>query len=176
MLGEKIKSAIRDVPGFPKPGIIFKDITPILKDAALCESITAAFAEKMSALHADVLCGVESRGFLFGMLLAQRLKIPFVPVRKEGKLPYRTLKQAYDLEYGRSTIEMHEDAILPGQRVLVHDDLLATGGTIRAVSELIGRAGGKVAGYCFLLELGFLNGRAGLSKYSENICSLSVYE
>lgn len=176
MIEEKIKSAVRDVPGFPRPGIVFKDITPILKDAGLCEAITAAFAERLNGLYIDVIAGVESRGFLFGMLLAQRLRVPFVPVRKEGKLPYRTVKQDYELEYGKAVVEMHEDAIRPGQQVLVHDDLLATGGTISAVSALVERLGGRVSGYCFLAELGFLNGRSRLARYSENIFSLSIYQ
>lgn len=176
MIEEKIKSAVRDVPGFPRPGIVFKDITPVLKDAKLCEAIVTAFAERVNGRQTDVIVGVESRGFLFGMLLAQRLSVPFVPVRKEGKLPYRTVRQDYELEYGKAAVEMHEDSIVPGQRVLIHDDLLATGGTVSAVSALVERLGGKVTGYCFLAELGFLNGRACLARYSDNIQSLSIYQ
>jgi adenine phosphoribosyltransferase len=171
----KIKQAVRDVNDFPKPGIIFKDITPILKDPALCREINAALAAQLKGLEIDVVAGIESRGFLFGPSLAQLLNVPFVPVRKAGKLPYATIRQSYDLEYGSATIECHEDAVLLGQRVLVHDDLLATGGTVVAASELIMQLGASVAGYSFIIALDFLGGRERLKSYSGNIFSLASY-
>src|ERR1700712_2013860 len=159
MITEQIKKAIRDIPDFPKPGIIFKDITPILKDPGLCQNIVDAFAEKLSGTKIDVIAGVESRGFLFGLMLATKLNVPFVPIRKAGKLPHTVKQKVYELEYGTATIEMHTDAIAPGQHVLIHDDLLATGGTVTAASELIGELGGIISGFSFIIELGFLGGR-----------------
>lgn len=137
MIETKIKQIVRDVNDFPKPGIIFKDITPILKDSVLCGEITAALAEQLVGIQIDAVAGIESRGFLFGMMLANLLGVPFVPMRKAGKLPYKTVQHSYDLEYGSATLELHEDAFLPGQQVLIHDDLLATGGTVVAASHLI---------------------------------------
>jgi adenine phosphoribosyltransferase len=171
----KIKQAVRDVNDFPKPGIIFKDITPILKDPALCRAINTALAAQLKGLEIDVVAGIESRGFLFGPSLAQLLNVPFVPIRKAGKLPYTTVRQSYDLEYGSATIECHKDAVLQGQRVLVHDDLLATGGTVAAASELIMQLGAAIAGYSFIIALDFLGGRDRLKSYSENIFSLAAY-
>lgn len=172
----KIKASIRDVPDFPKKGVIFKDITPILQDADLCSEIADAFVAQLEDVEIDVIVGVESRGFLFGMLLAQRLKKPFVPVRKQGKLPFHTVQQSYDLEYGTATIEIHTDAIRQGQKVLVHDDLLATGGTISAVSDLVEKLRGEIVGYAFLVELAFLNPRPRLNKHSDKIISLVSYQ
>lgn len=160
---------------FPKPGIVFKDITPILKDAVLCREITAALAAQVAELNIDVVAGIESRGFLFGMSLANLLGIPFVPVRKAGKLPYKTIQESYALEYGTATLELHEDAILPGQRVLIHDDLLATGGTVVAASRLIEKLGAGVAGYSFLISLDFLKGSERLKAFSGNQYSLAGY-
>src|SRR6478672_3797689 len=120
MLEAKIKQTLRDVADFPKPGIIFKDITPVLKDPDLCAEITTALAMQLKDLKIDVVAGIESRGFLFGLALAQALKVPFVPVRKAGKLPYKTVQQTYDLEYGSATLEIHQDAFMPGQNVLIH--------------------------------------------------------
>lgn len=175
MIESKIKSTVRDVPDFPKQGIIFKDITPILKDPILCQEITAALAGRLKDLDIDVVAGIESRGFLFGPALAQLLNVPFVPIRKAGKLPYKTVQQSYDLEYGTATIEVHEDALLKGQHVLIHDDLLATGGTVVAASELVKQLGAEVTGYSFIIALEFLNGKARLKPYSDNIFSLAVY-
>ena len=175
MIVSKIKQAIRDVADFPKPGIVFKDITPILKDAKLCAEITAALAEQLTELKIDVVAGIESRGFLFGMALAQALNVPFVPIRKAGKLPFKTVQYAYELEYGNAVLELHEDALLPGQRVLIHDDLLATGGTVVAASELIQKLNAVVAGYSFIISLDFLNGRQRLKEYSPNHFALVVY-
>lgn len=175
MIVQQIKSAIRDIPDFPKQGIIYKDITPILKNPELCLQIVDAFAAELNDMQIDVIAGVESRGFLFGLPLANRLGVPFVPVRKAGKLPYTIRQKAYSLEYGTAVIEMHTDAFEPGQRVLIHDDLLATGGTALAASELVQEMGGIVAGFSFVVELSFLNGKERLSPVSDNIVVLADY-
>jgi len=175
MIAEQIKKAIRDIPDFPKPGIIFKDITPILKDAALCANILDAFVEQLNNVQIDVVAGIESRGFLFGLSLAGRLGVPFVPVRKAGKLPYSIKQKVYELEYGTATIELHTDAFKPGQRILIHDDLLATGGTVTAASQLITEMGGIVAGFSFVVALGFLRGREKIQSISNQIVVLAEY-
>ena len=175
MINQQIKAAIRDIPDFPKPGIIFKDITPILKDPQLCANIVDAFVAQLAGTRIDVVAGVESRGFLFGLMLAIRLGVPFVPVRKAGKLPYTVNQKIYELEYGQATIEMHTDAFGPGAQVLIHDDLLATGGTVTAATELIHDMGGKVAGYAFVVGLGFLKGKEKIKPISDNIIVLAEY-
>lgn len=175
MIAEQIKAAIRDIPDFPKPGIVFKDITPILKDPALCQNIVDAFAVQLAGTRIDVVAGVESRGFLFGLMLAMKLGVPFVPVRKAGKLPYTIRQKAYKLEYGEAVIEMHTDAIAAGQHVLLHDDLLATGGTVTAAHELITDLGGIVAGFSFVVGLGFLNGRERIAPLCDKIIVLAEY-
>ncbi len=175
MIAEQIKATIRDIPDFPKPGIIFKDITPILKDPQLCESIVNAFAEQLKGVRVDVIAGIESRGFLFGLTLATKLGVPFVPVRKAGKLPYTIRQKAYKLEYGTATIEMHTDAVEPGQHILIHDDLLATGGTALAASELIQEMGGVIAGFSFVVGLGFLNGLERIKPVCDKIVVLADY-
>lgn len=175
MIEEKIKQTVRDVNDFPKPGIIFKDITPILKDPKLCLEITEALAAQLKGIEIDVVAGIESRGFLFGPALAQLLNVPFIPIRKAGKLPYKTIQQSYDLEYGTATIEVHEDALVAGQRVLIHDDLLATGGTVVAASKLVMQLGAEVAAYSFIISLDFLNGRTRLNPYTVKVCSLASY-
>ncbi|MEQ7799055.1 adenine phosphoribosyltransferase [Pedobacter sp. ASV1-7] len=175
MIESKIKLTVRDVNDFPKPGIVFKDITPILKDPALCLEIIKAMAAELKGMDIDVVAGIESRGFLFGPQLAELLNVPFVPIRKAGKLPYTTVQQTYELEYGTATIEMHEDALLSGQKVLIHDDLLATGGTVVAASKLVMQLGAEVAGYSFIIALEFLNGRLRLAPYSDKIYSLASY-
>ncbi len=172
MIESKLRAAIRDVPDFPKPGILFKDITPILKDAALCAEIVEAFADQLAHTPIDVVAGIESRGFLFGLMLATRLNVPFVPIRKQGKLPFKKIQQPCELEYGSAILELHQDAISPGQRVLVHDDLLATGGTVSAATRLIRELEGQIAGYAFVISLDFLNGNETLKKQSSNIISL----
>src|SRR3984957_4354482 len=144
MIADQIKSAIRDIPDFPKPGIIFKDITPILKNPQLCMDIVDAFVARLKGTPIDAIAGIESRGFLFGLSLAGKLGVPFIPVRKAGKLPYTIKQKAYKLEYGTAVIEMHVDAFKPGQHILMHDDLLATGGTVTAASELIHEMGGII--------------------------------
>lgn len=174
-LSQTLKQIIRDVPDFPKPGIIFKDITPILKNPTLCNEITDALAGQLKDLDIDVIAGIESRGFLFGLALAQKLNVPFVPIRKVGKLPYKTVQQSYDLEYGSATLEVHEDAFTTGQKVLIHDDLLATGGTVVAASALVQKLGAEVAGYSFLINLDFLNGKQRLKTFSKHIFSLVDY-
>ncbi|WP_432711798.1 adenine phosphoribosyltransferase [Pedobacter sp.] len=175
MIEAKIKSTVRDVADFPKPGIIFKDITPILKDAQLCSEITAALALQLKDVQIDVVAGIESRGFLFGILLAQALKVPFVPIRKAGKLPFKTIQQHYTLEYDSAVLELHEDALLAGQKVLIHDDLLATGGTVVAASKLIAKLGAEVSGCSFIIALDFLNGRSRLAEYTPETFALASY-
>ena len=172
---DKIKNTIRDVPDFPKPGILFKDITPILHDHELCISITKYMAEQLKDTPIDAIAAVESRGFLFGMLLAVELKVPFIPVRKSGKLPYKTIGYEYSLEYGTAKVEIHTDAIKPGWKVLIHDDLLATGGTAAAAAELVLASGGLISGFAFLVGLGFLNGDKALNKYSNSIMEVVSY-
>lgn len=175
MIEQQIKTAIRDIPDFPKPGIIFKDITPILKDPQLCGDIVDAFVDRLKGMEVDVVAGVESRGFLFGLTLASKLGVPFIPVRKAGKLPFTIKQKAYKLEYGTAVIEMHTDAFEPGQRILLHDDLLATGGTMEAASQLIEEMQGIVAGFSFVVGLGFLNGAERLKPICDNIIVLADY-
>ncbi len=153
---------IRDIPDFPKPGIIFKDITPLLQNHDAFSRVIADFVERYKGVRIDVVVGVESRGFLFGPPISLAMGSAFVPIRKKGKLPYKTVDKSYDLEYGSATIEMHTDAIKPGQRVLIIDDLLATGGTAAAACELIKEQGGEIIECAFLVELSFLNGRSKL--------------
>lgn len=173
-LQDKIDQSIRNVPDFPKPGILFKDITPILENHTLSKEIVAAFAAQWKG-KIDAVAGVESRGFLFGFPLAMALDIPFILIRKKGKLPYQTVSHKYDLEYGSAEIEMHLDTVTTGMRVLVHDDLLATGGTAEAAAELIRKEDGFVAGFSFLVALEFLNGNEKLKKYSDDIACLINY-
>ncbi|HEY8782965.1 MAG TPA: adenine phosphoribosyltransferase [Mucilaginibacter sp.] len=175
MITQQIKRAIRDIPDFPKPGIIFKDITPILKDPQLCIRIVDAFAERLKDTRIDAIAGIESRGFLFGLMLATRLGLPFIPVRKAGKLPFTIKQKTYSLEYGTAIIELHTDAFEPGQHVLIHDDLLATGGTALAASELIQEMGGIVAGFSFVVGLGFLNGKERIASVCDNVVVLAEY-
>lgn len=163
-LAESIKLSIRDVPDFPRPGIIFKDITPLLEKPHLVKDVVRAMVEQNRQLQVDAVAAIEARGFLFGFLLAQEMNVPFIPVRKEGKLPYRKLVQSYTLEYGSASIEMHEDAVQEGWKVIIHDDLLATGGTANAAGQLIERLGGEVAGFNFIVNLSFLGGADLLKK------------
>jgi len=174
-LNDKIRSVIRDIPDFPKPGILFKDITPIFLQPDLCNDITDAFCAPFTGKKPDAIIGIESRGFLFGMLMAQKLNVPFVMVRKAGKLPYKTLCQEYSLEYGSAKIEMHEDALKPGWNVVIHDDLLATGGTAGAAAELVKKCGANVTSFTFVVELGFLQGKQRLLTHTNNIQCLIQY-
>ena len=174
-LENRLKAAIRAVPDFPKPGILFRDITPVLEDAALCNAAVDGFRRALAEQRIDAIAGIESRGFLFGMPLAMALNIPFVTVRKKGKLPWKTVSYKYDLEYGSAEVEMHVDSVRPGMRVMVHDDLLATGGTAAAAAELIRMQGGTVAAFSFLIELSFLNGMDRLKPDGADVVSLATY-
>ena len=175
MIRDKLEKAIREVPYFSKPGINFKDITTLLLDPELSTEIIDAFIERLKGKKIDAIVGVESRGFLFGLMLANKMEIPFVPIRKVGKLPGETLKFKYDLEYGSAEVEVHKSDIQKGWNVVVHDDLLATGGTACAASELMQQLGAKVAAFAFVINLDFLNGNKRLEKYSKNIISLKNY-
>ena len=159
---DRVKSAIRDVEGYPKPGIIFKDITPVLTDPLLVKQIIQFLAEGYRYKKIDAVAAVEARGFILGSILAQELCCSFIPLRKVGRLPFETRRQRYDLEYGSAEIEVHTDAIKPGNRVLVHDDLLATGGTACAAGHLIKSFGAELAGFSFLINLSFLPGARNL--------------
>ena len=161
-LVERVARAVRDVPDFPKPGITFKDITPLLSDAALLRDVVRAMQAPFATADISHVVAVESRGFLFGVPMALSLGASFVPVRKPGKLPWRTARESYALEYGQDAIEIHSDALTTGARVLVVDDVLATGGTAAAACRLVERQGGLVVGVSVLMELGFLRGRDAL--------------
>ena len=161
-IADKFRSVVRDVKDFPKPGILFKDITPVFNDPILVSEIVEELASHVRPLKPDVIAAVEARGFIFGILLANVLKCRFVPIRKAGKLPYHTRREEYALEYGTAAIEMHEDSISTGARVVIHDDLLATGGTAAAAGKLVTKAGGKIAGFSFLINLSFLPGAENL--------------
>lgn len=174
-LASIIKNTVREIPDFPKPGISFKDITPILKDPKLCTAIIDNLCQHLSNLEFDAVAAVESRGFLFGLMLANRMGKPFIPIRKKGKLPFNTIQQQYDLEYGQATLEIHKDAFEPGAKILIHDDLLATGGTVMATAALVKKLNGNVVGFSFIINLGFLNGAEKLKSVSENLYSLASY-
>ena len=161
-LEQRLKNVIRDVPDFPKAGIIFKDITPVLSSSQDLRAIIDHLGQAYADQNIDAVVGMESRGFIFGTPLAIALDAAFVPARKPGKLPYDKIGVEYDLEYGSARLELHTDAIQPGQRVLIVDDLLATGGTAEATCELVGKLGGEVVACCFVIELGFLDGRKRL--------------
>ena len=163
---EKLKSAIRDVPDFPQEGIVFKDITPILNDTELFKLSIDVFVERYKDQKIDKVAVVDARGFLFGSALAYLIGAGVIPVRKKGKLPYETIEASYELEYGTATLAMHVDGISKGERVLIVDDLLATGGTARATAQLIEQVGGDIVEIAFLIELAFLNGREKLDGYN----------
>lgn len=175
MIDKKIHNAIREIPDFPKKGINFKDITPLLLDSNLTNEIIDEFIIRIDKLSIDAIVGIESRGFLFGFLLANRMNIPFIPIRKSGKLPGDTAKISYDLEYGSASIEIHKSDILDGWNILIHDDLLATGGTAIASAKLIEMLNAKVAGFTFVINLSSLNGEKKLKYYSDNVISLKTY-
>jgi len=162
---ERITGLIRDIPDFPKPGIIFKDITPLLSNVDAFRSCIDLLTEKFSEKGVDAIVGIESRGFIFGAALALNMRKPFVPVRKPGKLPADTFRVEYQLEYGSDALEIHKDALPKGAKVLLIDDLLATGGTARATAELISKAGGEVAAITFVVELTFLKGAQSLQGF-----------
>ena len=171
---EFLKSLIRTVPDFPKPGILFYDITTLLKDKTGFAQLIDSFAAQYIGREIDLVLGIEARGFIFGPALAYRLNAGFVPVRKPRKLPAATAKVTYDLEYGSDSLEIHLDAIEPGQRVVIVDDLLATGGTMQATVELVRQLGGEIAGLAFAIELDFLEGRAKFPEYE--VFSLLHYD
>lgn len=164
LLADQVKSAIRDVEGYPKAGVVFKDITPVLADAFLVSRIVEFLAAGYRESEIDAVAAIEARGFILGSLLAQALNCSFIPFRKSGKLPYTKRSRRYDLEYGSAEIEVHTDAIKAGQRVLVHDDLLATGGTACAAGHLVRSFGAEVAGFAFLINLSFLPGARNISE------------
>jgi adenine phosphoribosyltransferase len=171
---DQLKKLIREVPDFPKKGILFYDITTLLKDKTGFAQLIDLFSEHYIGKRIDLILGMEARGFIFGPALAYRLNAGFVPVRKPGKLPAATVKVEYELEYGSNALEVHKDAIQKGQRVLIVDDLLATGGTAEATARLVTSLGGEIAGLAFVVELDFLNGREKLKPY--NVFSLLHYD
>jgi len=166
---DRIKAAIRDVPDFPKPGILFKDITPVLGDPTLFRMAVDWMAEQCRAAGVRKVAAIEARGFFFAGAVCDRLGLGLVPIRKQGKLPYRTFEETYALEYGSATLAIHRDALVPGEPVALMDDLLATGGTAAAAARLIEQAGGRVVQVLFLIELAFLNGRAKLKDYPVSV-------
>lgn len=172
---ERLDSTLRTIADFPRPGIMFKDITPILEDPQLCRDLVDDFINRLDGVRIDAIVGVESRGFLFGLPLAMALNVPFITVRKKGKLPYKTVSYSYDLEYGSAVVEMHKDSVQKDWNVLIHDDLLATGGTAAAAAELVRMEGGTIAGFSFLIGLTFLEGREKLRQYSNNIITTKDY-
>jgi len=171
-----LKSFVRDVPDFPKPGIVFKDLTPIWKDPEAFRFMVEQLAQPFRDARVEIVAGIESRGLILGSALAYTLGTGLVPVRKEGKLPWKTVKASYSLEYGQATTELHADAIEPGGRVLIVDDLLATGGTAEAAVKLVRQLRGEVIGAAFLVELAFLKGRERIKPHGVEIFSLLSYE
>lgn len=170
---QKLDNTIRNIPDFPKPGIMFKDITPIFLNASLCDEIADNIINNFLHNHGkiDAICAIEARGFFIGILIANKLQIPLFPVRKKGKLPANTKSFTYDLEYGTSTLEIHTGVVQRNWNVMIHDDILATGGTAMAAAELVKEEGGNVAGFSFIAALDFLNGRDKIQPYSNNIVS-----
>ena len=171
---KKIEEYVRSIPDFPEPGIIFRDITSVLQDADGLQLAIDSMIKLLDGVDYDVVAGTESRGFIFGVPIAYEMHKPFVPVRKKGKLPCETISQSYDLEYGQATIEMHNDSIKPGQKVVLVDDLIATGGTIEAAIKLVEQLGGEVVKVIFLMELAGLKGRERLKGY--DVASVITYE
>ena len=171
---KKIEEYVRSIPDFPEPGIIFRDVTSILQDAEGLKLAIDSMQAFLKDTDVDVIVGTESRGFIFGVPIAYNLHKPFVPVRKKGKLPCETVSMSYDLEYGSAEIEMHNDSIKPGQKVVIIDDLIATGGTVEAAAKLVEELGGEVVKIIFLMELAGLKGRERLEKY--DVESVIIYE
>ena len=174
MIREKLEDYVRTIPDFPEPGIMFRDITSVLQDADGLRMAIDQMQKLIEDADVDVIAGAESRGFIFGAPIAYNLHKPFVLIRKKGKLPCETIEQTYDLEYGTATIEMHKDAVKPGQKVAIIDDLMATGGTVEAAAKLIERLGGEVVKMVFLMELAGLNGRERLKNY--DVESVIIYD
>ena len=171
---EEIREKIRNVPDFPTKGIQFKDITTLVKDGESFAKVIDLFDERFRGKNVDVVVGIESRGFIFGGALAYKWKVGYVPVRKPGKLPAEKIREEYTLEYGTDAMELHTDAINPGDKVLIVDDLIATGGTIAAAARLVERLGGNIVGIAALIDLAFLKGREKVSQY--DVCALVEYE
>ena len=171
---KKVEDYVVSIPDFPEPGIIFRDVTSVIQDAEGLQLAIDELQKLLDGVEFDVIAGAESRGFIFGMPIAYNLKKPFVLVRKKGKLPRETVEMSYDLEYGSATIEMHRDSIKPGQKVVLVDDLIATGGTIEAAAKLVESLGGEVVKIIFLMELAGLEGRKRLEKY--DVASVVCYE
>lgn len=171
---KRLEEYVRSIPDFPEPGIIFRDVTSVLQDADGLRLAVDGIQELLNGVEFDVVVGPESRGFIFGVPIAYNLHKAFIPVRKKGKLPCETVEMEYDLEYGSAVIEMHKDSIKPGQKVVIIDDLIATGGTIEAITKLVESLGGEVVKICFLMELAGLRGRDRLQKY--DVGSVIVYE
>ncbi len=171
---KKLEEYVRSIPDFPEPGVIFRDVTSILQDADGLRLAVDSLQELLEGVDFNVIVGTESRGFIFGVPVAYNLHKPFVPVRKKGKLPCETVEASYDLEYGSATIEMHKDAIKPGQKVVLVDDLIATGGTIEACARMVESLGGEVVKIIFVMELAGLHGRERLAKY--DVASVIRYE
>ena len=171
---KKVEDYVVNIPDFPEPGIIFRDVTSVIQDADGLQLAIDEMQKLLDGVEFDVLAGAESRGFIFGMPIAYNLKKPFVLVRKKGKLPRETVEMSYDLEYGSATIEIHKDAVKPGQKVVLVDDLIATGGTIEAAAKLVEELGGEVVKIIFLMELAGLEGRKKLAKY--DVASVVCYE
>ena len=160
-----LEKSIRNIPDFPKPGILFRDVTTLIQNKVAFKKSVDLLAKKYKGKGFDKVVGVEARGFIFGAAVAHKINAGFVPVRKKGKLPYKTISTTYELEYGTDTLEIHQDAIAPGEKVLIIDDLLATGGTVKAVTELVNQLGGKIAGIGFVIELVDLHGKDKLKEY-----------
>ena len=175
MIKEKLDKVIRTIPDFPKNGIYFKDITPLLLNSSLTNDIIDEFIKRLKGIEVDAIVGVDSRGFLFGFLLANKLEIPFIPIRKVGKLPGETIKYKYDLEYGSSEVEIHKNDVKKGSSILVHDDLLATGGTACAAAQLVLQLGCNIAAFTFVVNLDFLDGKKKLEDYTSHVISLIDY-
>ena len=174
ILSKKIDDVIRDVKDFPKQGIVFKDITPVLANPELCSDISDYLSTHLPEETTKII-GIESRGFLFGFQMAIKSKTPFILIRKKGKLPFKKVSLQYNLEYGKEEIEMHIDSVKPGDKVVIHDDLLATGGTAAAAAKMVRSLGADIIGFSFLVELDFLNGRNILEEYCSNIVSIVKY-
>jgi adenine phosphoribosyltransferase len=175
MIEQRLKSVIRNFPDYPKEGIVFKDISPVLSDVELYKQVVYEFSLRLKDLNLNCVVGVESRGFWFGPAIAQALSVPFIPIRKKGKLPGDTLTKTYDLEYGSSTIEIQKDVLKKGDMVLVHDDLLATGGTAKAAADLVKMSGAEISGFAFIVDLDIPETDQKLSSHSKNIISLLKY-
>ncbi|MEO6740784.1 MAG: adenine phosphoribosyltransferase [Chthoniobacteraceae bacterium] len=172
-LSAQLRSTIRDIPDFPKPGVVFKDITPVLADGALFRRVIERFADELKGLGVTKIVGIDARGFIFAGAVASHLGLGFIPIRKKGKLPWTTCSAAYKLEYGESVVEMHVDAVKPGEKVALIDDVLATGGTAAAAIKLLEQCGAEVVRVEFLMELGFLAGRANVGVAP--VLSLVIY-